>query len=164
MVKGKRKSKTLKKMSIKDDLMASESFEDIMPKIMEKNPENSEARKGIYSEITKELQSTFSQPKFGLTNRSMNVMARIDEQTSKILDALVELELAPSRSSAAAYLISEGILRDKEKYLKILESFETIKQAKARAQYSFYKSIIEEDPEKEKDIKKDIEKDSQEID
>jgi len=130
------------KIKLEEEILATEAgnTNKIMP----------DERKGIYDEITKELQSTFSQPKFGLKNRSMNVMARIDEKTSKILDALVELELAPSRSAAAAYLISEGILRDKEKYIKILDSYETIKQAKAKAQYSFFKSMIEEESEDKK--------------
>lgn len=101
-------------------------------------------RKGDFDEITKELKSTFSLPKYGLRNRTNNVMARIDAQTSKILDALVALELAPSRSSAAAFLITDAIRKEKDKYKKILESYETIKQAKKRAQYSFYKSLQEE--------------------
>ena len=71
-------------------------------------------------------------------------MARIDAQTSRVLDALVALDLAPSRSSAAAFLITTAIRKEKEKYLKILTSYETIKQAKKKAQYSFYKSLQEE--------------------
>ena len=98
----------------------------------------------ISKEISNELKSTFSLPKFGLKNRTENVMARIDAQTSRILDALVALDLAPSRSSAAAFLITTAIRKDKEKYLKILESYDTIKQAKKKAQYSFYKSLQEE--------------------
>ncbi len=98
----------------------------------------------LSKEISKELKSTFSLPKFGLKNRTENVMTRIDAKTSKILDALVALELAPSRSSAAAFLINEAIRKEKEKYLKILESYDTIKQAKKKAQYSFYKSLQEE--------------------
>lgn len=107
-----------------------------------------EGRKGnfneISKEISKELKSTFSLPKFGLKNRTENVMARIDAQTSRVLDALVALDLAPSRSSAAAFLITTAIRKEKEKYLKILTSYETIKQAKKKAQYSFYKSLQEE--------------------
>ena len=77
----------------------------------------------------------------------MNVMARIDETTSKILDALVALDLAPSRSSAAAFLITEAIKNGREKYMKILESYETIQKAKSTAQYSFYKSLGKGDSE-----------------
>ncbi|NVM30667.1 MAG: hypothetical protein HWN65_17640 [Candidatus Helarchaeota archaeon] len=114
--------------------------EEIPSKVLKK----AEERKGDFDEITKELKSTFSLPKYGLKNRTMNVMARIDAKTSKIIDALVALELAPSRSSAAAFLITDAIRKDKDKYEKILESYETIKQAKKRAQYSFYKSLQEE--------------------
>jgi len=107
-----------------------------------------EGRKGNFNEITKEiskeLKSIFSLPKFGLKNRTENVMARIDEQTSRILDALVALELAPSRSFAAAYLITDAIRKEKEKYYKILDLYKTIKQAKKKAQYQFYKSLQEE--------------------
>ena len=114
-------------------------------KLIKKSEKNPEEKKGIYDEITKELKSTFSLPKFGLKDRKMNVMARIDEGTSKVLDALVALDLVPSRSAAAAYLIAEAIRKDKDKYYKILESFDTIKSAKEKAQYSFYKSLQETD-------------------
>ncbi len=103
-------------------------------------------RKGDYDEITRELKSTFSLPKYGLKDRTMTLMTRVDEKTLRIIDALVALDLAPSRSSAAAFLISEAIRKD-EKYIKILESYETIKQAKKKAQYSFYKSLQDETDE-----------------
>ncbi|NVM05203.1 MAG: hypothetical protein HWN67_22990 [Candidatus Helarchaeota archaeon] len=123
-------------------------------KLIKKSEKDPEEKKGIYDEITKELKSTFSLPKFGLKDRKMNVMARIDEGTSKVLDALVALDLVPSRSAAAAYLIAEAIRKDQDKYYKILESFDTIKSAKEKAQYSFYKSLQdteEEGPEEEID-------------
>ena len=102
-----------------------------------------------HDEITKELKSIFSLPKYGLKNRTMTVMARIDKRTSKILDALVALELTPSRSSAAAFLIVDAIKKDKEKYAKILESYDAIKTAKERAKFSFLKSLQEEGEDSE---------------
>jgi hypothetical protein len=108
-----------------------------------------EGRRGEIDEITQELKSTFSLPKYGLKNRTMTVMTRIDEQTSRVLDALVALELAPSRSSAAAYLITDAIRKSKPIYSKILESYDKIKRAKKEAQYSFYKSLQEEGEESE---------------
>lgn len=125
----------------KSEENSSENFE-----INETNESNlTTEMKTIDSDIKQELVSKFSLPKYGLENRTMNVMARIDEKTSVILDALVALELAPSRSAAAAYLISEGILSNKQKYLKILESYEIIKKAKESASYSFHKAIKEEE-------------------
>jgi hypothetical protein len=108
-----------------------------------------EGRRGDIDEITQDLKSTFSLPKYGLKNRTMTVMTRIDEQTSRVLDALVALELAPSRSSAAAYLITDAIRKNKPIYSKILESYDRIKRAKKEAQYSFYKSLQEEGEESE---------------
>ncbi len=131
MPKGKKRSK-------KDPKLGNqEETNDTAPK------ELGERKEG-YDEITQELKLTFSLPKYGLKNRTMTVMTRIDQETSKIIDALVALELAPSRSSAAAFLITDAIRKDKEKYMKILECYETIKQAKKKAQYSFYKSLQEE--------------------
>lgn len=124
-------------------------------RIIKKSNKRPEAKKVIYDEITKELKSTFRLPKFGLKDRRMNVMARIDEGTSKLLDALVALDLVPSRSAAAAYLIAEAIRKDKNKYYRILESFDTIKNAKEKAQYSFYKSL--QDTEEESKRKNDSE-------
>ena len=170
MGKSKKKGNLSKLESLKKEIEGIESLEEMMNEGIEIDKSKySEKRKGIYDEITQELKAAFSQPKFGLTNRTTNVMARIDEKTSKILDALVELELAPSRSSAAAYLMSEGILHGKETFDKILESYETIRKAKKMAQFSFYKSIKEEESDEDgiheeskedgehKEDKKDIE-------
>jgi hypothetical protein len=121
----------------------------------ETEEEPKEERKEIHDEITKELKTTFNLPKFGLKDRTMNVMARIDSKTSRILDALVTLELAPSRSAAAAYLIAEAIQNDKEKYNGILESYETIKSAKLKAQFSFLKKLKDAEEEAEEKERKE---------
>ncbi len=150
MVKPKKKGSLSKLEKLKKEFEGIEPLEEIITESTDIDTSKySEEKKGIYDEITKELKSAFSQPKFGLKNRTTNVMARIDEKTSKILDALVELELAPSRSSAAAYLMSEGILRERETYMRILDSYETINKAKKMAQFSFYKSLKEEEAEEE---------------
>lgn len=141
--------KTAQNTEVNNELLNEKEDFEINPE----KPESFEEIKENYNEIKQELKSTFSLPKYGLKNRTMNVMTRIDEETSRILDALVALELAPSRSSAAAYLINDAIRKDKEKYMKILESYETIKLAKKKAQYSFYKSLQEESEEKNKDTK-----------
>ena len=88
----------------------------------------------------KKTKKTSKEPTFSLKDRKMNLMARIDQDTSRLLDALVSLNLAPSRSAAAAYLMNEAIKNDQEKYLKILESFDKIESAIEEAQKSFYKS------------------------
>ena len=127
-------------------------YKEKVEKIIKKSEKRSDERKGIYDEkVLHELKSTFSLPKYGLKNRTMNVMARIDEKTSKILDALVALELAPSRSAAAAFLISEAIQKDKEKYLGILDCFLTFKQAKMKAQYTFFKQLKESEETESED-------------
>ena len=136
MPRGKKKSK------LDYELENPEEFDESVSKELGE-------RKGPIDEITKELKTTFSLPKYGLKNRTMTVMTRIDQKTSKILDALVELELAPSRSSAAAFLITDAINKENEKYTKIVECYETIKQAKKKAQYSFYKSLKEESEDEE---------------
>jgi tyrosyl-tRNA synthetase len=143
--------KTAKNTEVNNELLNEKEDFEINPEKLD----SIEEIKENYNEIKQELKSTFCLPKYGLKNRTMNVMTRIDEETSRILDALVALELAPSRSSAAAYLINDAIRKDKEKYMKILESYETIKLAKKKAQYSFYKSLQEESDEKNKEEKED---------
>ena len=140
--KAKKGKELLLKKNLETDKVPVVPVNDLkinIPKELEKKEET------VY---INELKKTFALPKFGLQNRKMNVMARIDETTSKILDALVALDLAPSRSSAAAFLITEAIKNGREKYMKILESYETIQKAKSTAQYSFYKSLGKSDSEK----------------
>ncbi|MFX0132613.1 MAG: hypothetical protein ACFFDN_03085 [Candidatus Hodarchaeota archaeon] len=156
--KSKKKSDSSKKSGsseIEEEIVTLDKKEVL--KIIKKSEKPSYEKKGIYDEITKELKSTFSLPKFGLKDRKMNVMARIDEVTSRVLDALVALDLVPSRSAAAAYLIAEAIRNDKEKYYRILESFDTIKSAKMKAQYSFYKALQDSEEEEESEKKTDSE-------
>ncbi len=75
--------------------------------------------------------------------RIINFVTRIDKDTSKLLNAMVALDIAPSRSSAAASLISEAIENNKEKYLKILESYDTLKDAKEKVKSNYYKTLKE---------------------
>ena len=84
---------------------------------------------------------TSKSPTTTTKRRTMNLMAKIDEKSSKLLDAMVALDLAPSRSAAAALLINKAFADDKENYDKILESYDTIVEAKMKAKNNYYKTI-----------------------
>jgi hypothetical protein len=97
--------------------------------------------------IKKKPKTTLDRMKLGQEKRSESLVARIDNKTSTLLDAIVALDIAPSRSSAAVTLITEAFEKNKEKYLKILESYETLKAAKEKVKSNFYESIKETDKE-----------------
>lgn len=60
-----------------------------------------------------------SETREALTRRDNVVMVRVNDETLRHLDALVESGLFKSRSESAAFLIAEGILRNGELFTKI---------------------------------------------
>ncbi len=97
--------------------------------------------------IKKKPKTTLDRMKLGQEKKTESLVARIDDKTSNLLDAIVALDIAPSRSSAAVTLISEAFEKNKEKYLKILESYEALKAAKEKLKTNFYESIKETEEE-----------------
>ena len=57
-----------------------------------------------------ELMGRFSAEKFGLENREVAVMARMNSYIVDVLDALVELEIFKSRSEAVASFVERMVL------------------------------------------------------
>jgi hypothetical protein len=56
-----------------------------------------------------------------LQGRGNVVMVRVNDETLRRLDMLVDAEITKSRSESAAYLIGEGIKATEELYAKIAE-------------------------------------------
>ncbi len=61
-------------------------------------------------------------------------MVRVSKDALQKLDELVECGLLSSRSTAAAYLISEGVRARKDLYEKIAEQSEVIREAREKLQ------------------------------
>ena len=70
------------------------------------------------------LEEAFS----NLKARTNVVMVRVDEETAKALDALVEAGVAKSRSQSAAFLLREGIKAQSGLFGKIREKIDAIQK------------------------------------
>ena len=66
--------------------------------------------------------------------RNYVVMVRVSKDALQKLDELVECGLLSSRSTAAAYLISEGVRARKDLYERIAEQSEVIREAREKLQ------------------------------
>jgi Arc/MetJ-type ribon-helix-helix transcriptional regulator len=67
----------------------------------------------------------------GEKTRGETLMVRIDEETSKTLDAWVETDYFKSRSEAAALFIREGLKIRASELEKLKEALQEVKKAKA---------------------------------
>ena len=65
-----------------------------------------------------------------LSSRKNVVMARLNEDSLRRVDDLVEAGVVSSRSEASAFLITEGIKAKKELFGRISEKIDTIRAAR----------------------------------
>ncbi len=78
--------------------------------------------------IAPNLSSSMSQ--LGQAARDQVVMVRVDEKTSRELDAWVETDVAKSRSEAAALFIREGLEVRRSELDQLKETLEGVVKAK----------------------------------
>ena len=71
-----------------------------------------------------------------LGGRSNVVMTRLNDESLKQLDALVEIELFKTRSEAVAFFINEGIQARKDLFSKVMPTVDKIKALKEQAKKS----------------------------
>lgn len=71
-----------------------------------------------FSEIAASLRTAVSR---ALVDRTNVVMVRVNDETLRYLDMLVEAEICKSRSESAAFLIAEGIKANTALYERISE-------------------------------------------
>lgn len=76
-----------------------------------------------------------------LQGRGNVVMVRVNDETLRALDQLVDAEIAKSRSESAAYLISEGIKANKALFNKIGAIADQISRLKAQLRDEIKKSV-----------------------
>ncbi|UCC62426.1 MAG: hypothetical protein JSV36_16900 [Anaerolineae bacterium] len=67
-----------------------------------------------------------------LTGRGNVIMVRVNDETLKAIDMLVEADVCKSRSEGAAFLISQGIQASGELYNRISGITEQIAELKAK--------------------------------
>lgn len=76
-----------------------------------------------FSEIAASLRAAVSR---ALADRTNVVMIRVNDETLRYLDMLVEAEICKSRSESAAFLIAEGVKANTALYERIAEVTEQI--------------------------------------
>jgi len=76
-----------------------------------------------FSEIASSLRTAVSH---ALTGRTNVVMVRVNDETLRYLDMLVEADICKSRSESAAFLIAEGVKANAALYERIAEVTEQI--------------------------------------
>ena len=76
-----------------------------------------------FSEIASSLRTAVSR---ALTGRTNVVMIRVNDETLRYLDMLVEANICKSRSESAAFLIAEGVKANASLYERIAEVTEQI--------------------------------------
>lgn len=76
-----------------------------------------------------------------LQGRGNVVMVRVNDDTLRALDQLVDAEIAKSRSESAAYLISEGIKANKVLFNKIGTIADQISRLKAQLRDEIKKNV-----------------------
>ncbi len=76
-----------------------------------------------FSEIASSLRTAVSR---ALTGRTNVVMVRVNDETLRYLDMLVEADICKSRSESAAFLIAEGVKANAALYERISEVTEQI--------------------------------------
>jgi len=75
------------------------------------------------SEIASSLRTAVSR---ALADRTNVVMVRVNDETLRYLDMLVEADICKSRSESAAFLIAEGVKANASLYERISEVTEQI--------------------------------------
>ncbi len=88
-----------------------------------------------------ELMGRFSSEKFGLDNREVAVMARMNSYIVEVLDAMVELEIFKSRSEAVASFVERMILSQKTLFDEIRKQANDIKVKRDAAKHLAYKAM-----------------------
>ena len=83
---------------------------------------------GLGGSIQETIRNSLHDP------RNYVVMVRVSKDALQKLDELVECGLLTSRSTAAAYLIAEGVQARKDLYEKIAEQTEVIRDAREKLQ------------------------------
>lgn len=76
-----------------------------------------------FSEIAASLRTAVSH---ALADRTNVVMVRVNDETLRYLDMLVEADICKSRSESAAFLIAEGVKANTALYERIAEVTEQI--------------------------------------
>ena len=76
-----------------------------------------------FSEIASSLRTAVSR---ALTGRTNVVMIRVNDETLRYLDMLIEADICKSRSESAAFLIAEGVKANAALYERISEVTEQI--------------------------------------
>ena len=76
-----------------------------------------------FSEIASSLRTAVSR---ALADRTNVVMIRVNDETLRYLDMLVEADICKSRSESAAFLIAEGVKANAALYERISEVTEQI--------------------------------------
>jgi tRNA A37 threonylcarbamoyltransferase TsaD len=76
-----------------------------------------------FSEIASSLRTVVSR---ALADRTNVVMVRVNDETLRYLDMLVEADICKSRSESAAFLIAEGVKANSALYERIAEVTEQI--------------------------------------
>ena len=76
-----------------------------------------------FSEIASSLRTAVSR---ALTGRTNVVMIRVNDETLRYLDMLVEADICKSRSESAAFLIAQGVKANAALYERISEVTEQI--------------------------------------
>ena len=76
-----------------------------------------------FSEIASSLRTAVAR---ALTGRTNVVMIRVNDETLRYLDMLVEADICKSRSESAAFLIAEGVKANTALYERISEVTEQI--------------------------------------
>ncbi len=96
------------------------------PQISFKLSDLSEKVTKVVAGVGSTLDEAFS----SLKERTNVVMVRVDEETSKALDALVDAGVAKSRSQGAAFLLREGIKAQSGLFGRIGEKIQEIQRLK----------------------------------
>ena len=81
------------------------------------------AESWTFSEIASSLRTAVSR---ALADRTNVVMIRVNDETLRYLDMLVEADICKSRSESAAFLIAEGVKANSALYERIAEVTEQI--------------------------------------
>jgi tRNA A37 threonylcarbamoyltransferase TsaD len=76
-----------------------------------------------FSEIASSLRTVVSR---ALADRTNVVMIRVNDETLRYLDMLIEADICKSRSESAAFLIAEGVKANSALYERIAEVTEQI--------------------------------------
>ena len=100
--------------------------EQVAEESVEEAPTSKTAAKAeswTFSEIASSLRTAVSR---ALADRTNVVMIRVNDETLRYLDMLVEADICKSRSESAAFLIAEGVKANSALYERVAEVTEQI--------------------------------------